>query len=123
LLWDEDLGILRFQSVLEDRYGLDLGDWTLHSANAISGDGLTLAGYGTNPSGLREAWVARITDTIPAIPEPTTGLLTLLGLEPACLDRILPSEKLEKHSKSPSLCGTKESPNTFNHTERAISSE
>jgi len=46
-----------------------------------------------------------------------------LVLEPACLDRILPIERLEKHSKSPSLCGTKESPNTFNPTERAISSE
>jgi hypothetical protein len=44
--------------VLEQEYGLDLGDWVLTSANAISADGRTIAGEGLNPAGDLEAWVA-----------------------------------------------------------------
>ena len=44
-------------------------------ARAISDDGLTFAGCGSNPDGDTEAWVA----TIGFVPEPSTGLLLGLG--------------------------------------------
>jgi hypothetical protein len=53
-------------------YGLDLTGWTLTSCTAVSGDGMTIVGNGTNPQGNREAWIA-------TIPEPTTILLLGLG--------------------------------------------
>ena len=50
--------------------------WTLVEARAISDDGFTIAGWGTNPNGDTEAWIT----TIGFIPEPSTGLLFSLGL-------------------------------------------
>ena len=55
---------------------VELTGWTLSEARAISDDGFTIAGFGVNPDGKTEAWVA----TISAIPEPSTGLLLGLGL-------------------------------------------
>lgn len=59
--------------VLSGDLGLDLTGWTLRNALAVSADGQTIVGYGTNPSGFAEAWVA-------VIPEPSTGLLLMTGL-------------------------------------------
>jgi hypothetical protein len=39
----------------------------------ISSDGQTIVGYGTNPSGNTEAWLA-------TIPEPNTALLVMTGV-------------------------------------------
>ena len=50
--------------------------WTLVEARAISDDGLTIAGWGTNPDGDDEAWIAKIA----FVPEPSTGVLLSLGL-------------------------------------------
>ena len=52
---------------------LDVSGWTLSSATAISADGFTIVGNGTNPSGQYEAWVANLSHE--AVPEP----LTILG--------------------------------------------
>ncbi|GAH22327.1 unnamed protein product, partial [marine sediment metagenome] len=46
-------------------FGVDLTGWTLRSATGISDDGLTFVGYGLNPSGYQEAWIATIPE--PAI--------------------------------------------------------
>ena len=67
---------MRELDVLLASYGIDLTGWRLTSANAVSADGLTIAGYGTNPSGNVEAWIARI---LP-VPEPTSGGLLGVGL-------------------------------------------
>ena len=53
--------------------GLDLTGWQLNNATGISADGLTIVGYGPNPNGDTEAWIA-------VIPEPSTGLLLMTGL-------------------------------------------
>jgi probable HAF family extracellular repeat protein len=59
-IWDEGNGMRYLHEVLEQEYGLDLGDWVLTNANAISADGKTIAGEGLNPAGNLEAWVAHL---------------------------------------------------------------
>ncbi len=71
-IWDTESGILNLQGVLQNDYGLDMSGWTLLSAADISNDGLTIVGYGINPDGIREGWIA-------TVPEPATLLLLGLG--------------------------------------------
>ena len=40
--------------------GTDLTDWTLSQAEGVSDDGTVIVGYGNNPDGNTEAWIARI---------------------------------------------------------------
>ena len=70
-IWDQTNGMRTLQNVLIDDYGLDLGGWTLGGADGISDDGKTIVGWGRNPDGSADAWIA-------TIPEPAT--LSLLGL-------------------------------------------
>jgi probable HAF family extracellular repeat protein len=53
--------------------GLDLTGWILEAATAVSADGHTIVGYGINPDGVRQAWVA-------TVPEPASAALVALGL-------------------------------------------
>jgi probable HAF family extracellular repeat protein len=53
-------GLFDLQSFLVERYGLDLTGWRLTAAKLLSGDGQTIVGYGLNPDGEVEAWVAHI---------------------------------------------------------------
>jgi len=64
-IWDENNGMRNLGDVLVNDFGLDLTGWTLRSATGISDDGLTFVGYGLNPSGYQEAWIATIPE--PAI--------------------------------------------------------
>ncbi len=75
-MWDTANGIKSLRDVLINDYGLDLTGWTLSSTRGISDDGLTIAGYGINPDGYTEAWIA-------TIPEPASAVL--LGLGAVCL--------------------------------------
>ena len=62
-LWDAISGMRELAVVLEDDYGLDLGDWVLHEATGVSEvvDGsFTIVGRGTNPAGDPEGWVAHV---------------------------------------------------------------
>jgi len=68
-IWTEDGGIQSLQSMLEGA-GLDLSDWQLAEATAISADGTKIVGYGWHRDGTREAFLA-------TIPEP--GTFTLLA--------------------------------------------
>lgn len=73
-IWNEEHGMRSLQDMLTGDYGLDLTGWTLQEADSISNDGNTIVGFGTNPNGDGEAWIA-------TIPEPTTiSLLALCGL-------------------------------------------
>lgn len=65
-IWDATNGRRALQDVLENEYCLDLSGWDLVSAFAVSDDGLTIVGVGTNPLG--RAWVVRLTAT-PTISE------------------------------------------------------
>ena len=71
-VWDATNGMRELDQVLSD-LGLDLTGWTLTQALSVSVDGQTIVGFGTNPSGFTEAWVA-------VIPEPSTGLLLMTSL-------------------------------------------
>jgi probable HAF family extracellular repeat protein len=57
-IWDSQRGLRELQSVLTSDYGLDLTGWKLGRATAITDDGNTIVGYGSNPSGQTEAWIA-----------------------------------------------------------------
>ena len=71
-VWTHTGGIVSLKETLIGE-GLDVSGWTLSSATAISADGFTIVGNGTNPSGQSEAWVANLSPE--AVPEP----LTILG--------------------------------------------
>jgi len=70
-IYDTEHGMRKFRDVLTSEYGLDLNGWILRDASGISDDGTVLVGYGLNPAGDTEAWMA-------VIPEPAT--LSLLGV-------------------------------------------
>jgi probable HAF family extracellular repeat protein len=70
-IWDTNNGMRNLKGVLQSEYGLDLTGWTLTEATAISDDGLTIVGSGTNPDGHAEAWIA----TLCPPPEPPCELI------------------------------------------------
>ena len=79
-IWDLTNGMRELDQILSDS-GIDLTGWTLTDAQGISDDGLTIVGYGTNPSGDFEAWIAYVPEPELALLQ-TTALLTL-----SCLRR------------------------------------
>jgi len=79
-IWDHANGMQSLQDVLIDDYFLDLTGWELLSAYGCSSDGLTIVGYGINPDGYNEAWIAELHPNVEPIPEPTTILLIGSGL-------------------------------------------
>jgi uncharacterized membrane protein len=59
-MWDADHGWRALDAVLDLDYATQVPGWTLNRATAISGDGRTIAGFGTNPQGQTEAWVVNL---------------------------------------------------------------
>jgi probable HAF family extracellular repeat protein len=78
LIWDGVNGLRSLRDVLVNDYALDLTGWSLTSANAISSDRLVIAGFGTNPLGQSEAWIARLPDS-QVVPAPGGILLAAIG--------------------------------------------
>jgi len=92
-VWTKHDGSLLLRSILTDA-GVDLTGWELTNPEAISGNGKVVVGYGTNPDGLREAWLADVSGAI-TVPEPPSLLnialcITLLAsrsrlfIQPQC---------------------------------------
>lgn len=79
VLWLEEEPIVLHELLVED-YGLEeqLRGWRLTAANAISDDGLTIAGQGIDPEGRYAAWAVTL-----SIPEPSSMLLAVCALVPA----------------------------------------
>jgi uncharacterized membrane protein len=71
-VWDADHGMQGLQALLAG-YGVDTTGWDLIEARGISDDGLTIAGWGYNPSRVEQAWIA-------VIPEPGSAGLLAAGL-------------------------------------------
>jgi probable HAF family extracellular repeat protein len=71
--WTPTTGIVNLRRHLLDQGLTQLQGWTLEEATDISDDGRTILGYGTNPRGETEAWIA-------TIPEPPTCILAALAV-------------------------------------------
>jgi uncharacterized membrane protein len=80
-VWTAEDGMRNLQLVLSKELGLDLTGWLLEVAFAVSDDGRTIVGWGINPNGDREGWIA-------AVPEPTSGALALAALLGLALLRV-----------------------------------
>jgi probable HAF family extracellular repeat protein len=59
-IWDAQHGIRSLHTVLVEDYGLNLTGWQLVGARGISADANTIVGYGINPAGMTEAWIANL---------------------------------------------------------------
>jgi probable HAF family extracellular repeat protein len=76
-VWDATNGMRLVEDVLTDA-GLDMTGWQLNYARGVSDDGNTIVGWGTNPDGQQEGWIARLAAS--PVPEPSTFVLASLGL-------------------------------------------
>jgi probable HAF family extracellular repeat protein len=76
-VWHPEAGMQELRSLLMQQ-GADLQGWWLQSAEAVSGDGRTIVGYGINPHGNTEAFVARVDAW--SVPEPSAYLLAAAGI-------------------------------------------
>jgi uncharacterized membrane protein len=72
-IWDAQHGMRNLQNLLVNDLHLNLTGWTLTQVRGMSADGMTLVGFGTNPAGHPEGWIAQV-------PEPATMLLALAGI-------------------------------------------
>lgn len=92
-MWDATGGWRSLSDELTNVYGLDLTDWALTSAIAISDDGNTILGLGSlvgdpvgtgGNSGIYQAWVVDLTASAVPIPPALylfgTGIIGLIGL-------------------------------------------
>ncbi len=62
-VWDSDANQMRnLKTVLENDYNLDLDGWTLTRAEGISYDGRVIVGWGVDPNGDRQGWIATLTE-------------------------------------------------------------
>jgi uncharacterized membrane protein len=74
-IWDPTHCMRSVREVLTDS-GVDLTGWILWDATAISADGTTIVGNGTNLFGHNMAWLANIN----AVPEPPGVALMCVGI-------------------------------------------
>jgi probable HAF family extracellular repeat protein len=70
-VWDAGGTCLDLNALLP-ALGMPLGGWVLSSVTGVSGDGKTLSGYGINPLGGTEGWIA-------TIPGPSSLAVMVLG--------------------------------------------
>ncbi|MDZ4780182.1 MAG: PEP-CTERM sorting domain-containing protein [Planctomycetia bacterium] len=72
-VWRQNRGMQSLRDVLiqEHLLAAELSGWRLVTAYDVSGDGTIIVGHGFNPSGIDEAWIARV-------PEPATLETTLV---------------------------------------------
>ncbi len=74
-LWTQPAGMRPLVDVFTDA-GLDFTGWEIEIVRDISDDGNSIVGWGVNPDGVEEGWIARLT----TVPEPSGVVLAALGL-------------------------------------------
>ncbi len=62
VLWHQNLGMKRITDVLTENGATGFTGWKLDKANAVSTDGLAIAGTGINPAGRTEGWFITLPD-------------------------------------------------------------
>lgn len=82
-IWRAQWGMRHIQDVLTNDLGLNLTGWTLISAASVSANGQVVAGYGTNPSGQTEGWVANLAPPSLSISRSGTNILLSWGTNTA----------------------------------------
>lgn len=76
-IWDARRGMRNLRDLFTLDYGFDLTGWRLDRATALSHDGSVIVGYGINPSGATEAWVADL--SLPTVHIQRDGNLVILS--------------------------------------------
>ena len=63
-IWDAVSGLRSVRQILESEFdlGTQLRGWKLRAATGVSADGTVVVGYGVNPQGNQEAWLAFLGD-------------------------------------------------------------
>lgn len=74
-VWTAASGMLNLRDVLAAGGATGFENWTSLYVNGISGDGSTVVGYGRNPNGQDEAFVANI-----KVPEPAALSIVMFGV-------------------------------------------
>jgi MYXO-CTERM domain-containing protein len=74
-VWTAASGMLNLRDVLAAGGATGFENWTSLYVNGISGDGSTVVGYGRNPNGQDEAFVANIN-----VPEPAAAWIGMFGV-------------------------------------------
>jgi uncharacterized membrane protein len=74
-VWTATSGMLNLRDALAAGGATGFENWTSLYAYGISGDGSTVVGYGRNPNGQDEAFVANIT-----VPEPAAVSIAMFGV-------------------------------------------
>jgi probable HAF family extracellular repeat protein len=79
-VWRTEQGMQSARQLIagQCRSGVMLRGWRLHCATCVSADGGVVAGFGLNPAGRQEAWVARFKSCPPAPTHVATTALTRL---------------------------------------------
>jgi probable HAF family extracellular repeat protein len=84
--WDPINGMEPIEELLANA-GIDMAGWQLQHAEAISDDGDVIVGFGINPMGQTEAWLASGLVPGTAVPESTTATIAGFGVAAAVLYR------------------------------------
>jgi probable HAF family extracellular repeat protein len=63
-IWTATRGVRRLLDMLTNDYGLNLTGWTLRSPTGVSQNGSVIVGWGINPAGQTEGWIADLTPAL-----------------------------------------------------------
>jgi len=85
--WTESDGMKSLKSILEDN-GVDLTGWALTEARGVSADGGTIIGWGTNPGGASEGFIARTAGVLtPAQLNTSLASMSQVGITAGAMSR------------------------------------
>ncbi len=62
--WTASTGMQSVKNLLQAA-GVNIGSWSLTWSTGVTANGQVIVGYGQNPSGQTEAWIARLASTTP----------------------------------------------------------